>query len=109
MSLAPTLSSRPAPVRPGIGVFTGSGDAERARRATNSQGIPFRLALAACLMLGACSNPRPARANGAASWDAGRAAAYPDQRTSGWMRGMGAIDHGTFCISCHTALPYALA
>src|SRR5437660_10297551 len=61
------------------------------------------------LPLGTLSNRSSARDSGSASWDHKAAAAYLDQRTSGWMRGMGAIDQGTFCISCHTGLPYALA
>jgi squalene-hopene/tetraprenyl-beta-curcumene cyclase len=85
------------------------GAVERTRGQVNRRGIRFGLALAACLMMGAASSPRLARAAGPASWDAGRAAAYLDQRTTWWMRGMGAIDHGTACVSCHTALPYALA
>jgi squalene-hopene/tetraprenyl-beta-curcumene cyclase len=44
------------------------------------------------------------------SWDPKAAAAYLDQRQSwwiGWPRA--ARDHGTFCVSCHTAVPYALS
>src|SRR6266567_7171118 len=43
-------------------------------------------------------------------WNAKSAAAYLDQR-AGWWSGWksAARDHDTFCISCHTALPYALA
>jgi squalene-hopene/tetraprenyl-beta-curcumene cyclase len=44
----------------------------------------------------------------ALEWNPQAAAAYLDSRTKAWMSG-GAMDHGTFCISCHTALPYALA
>ena len=45
----------------------------------------------------------------ASSW-ASKAAAYLDQRESWWMAWpASARDQGTFCISCHTALPYALA
>ena len=44
------------------------------------------------------------------AWDAKAAAAYLDQRISWWMDWNGAArDHGTFCVSCHTAVPYALA
>lgn len=44
------------------------------------------------------------------SWNAKAAAAYLDQRETSWMGWSSAArDHGTFCISCHTALPYALA
>ncbi len=52
----------------------------------------------------------PAGASGAiASWNSKTASAYLDQRTVSWMHNGGAMDHGTFCISCHTAFPYALA
>ena len=45
-----------------------------------------------------------------ASWDARAAAAYLDQR-QGWWESWpkAARDHGTVCVSCHTAVPYALA
>jgi squalene-hopene/tetraprenyl-beta-curcumene cyclase len=52
------------------------------------------------------SAPAPARN----SWNAKAAAAYLDQRAEWWMYWPGAArDHKTFCISCHTALPYALS
>lgn len=44
------------------------------------------------------------------SWDHAAAAAYLDQRASWWMEWpKAARDHETFCISCHTAVPYALS
>lgn len=43
------------------------------------------------------------------SWNRASATAYLDQRMERWIHNMGSIDHGTFCVSCHTALPYALA
>ena len=44
------------------------------------------------------------------SWDQKAAAAYLDQRLSWWMEWPRAgRDHETFCVSCHTALPYALS
>jgi len=44
------------------------------------------------------------------SWDPKGAAAYLDQRARWWMGWKEAgRDHGTFCVSCHTTLPYALA
>jgi squalene-hopene/tetraprenyl-beta-curcumene cyclase len=44
------------------------------------------------------------------SWDPKAAAAYLDQRERWWMGWQEAArDHGTFCVSCHTAVPYALA
>src|SRR5436190_12212701 len=44
------------------------------------------------------------------SWDPRAAAAYLDSRAEWWMSWPNAArDRGTFCISCHTAVPYALA
>src|SRR5262249_52689504 len=44
-----------------------------------------------------------------ATWDRHGAATYLDQRAAWWMDWKPAArDHETFCISCHTALPYAL-
>src|SRR5215469_9209364 len=44
------------------------------------------------------------------SWDPRAAAAYLDRRQSWWMEWPRAQrDHGTFCVSCHTAVPYALS
>jgi squalene-hopene/tetraprenyl-beta-curcumene cyclase len=46
----------------------------------------------------------------ASSWDQKAAAAYLDQRASWWMEWpKSARDHETFCVSCHTAVPYALS
>jgi squalene-hopene/tetraprenyl-beta-curcumene cyclase len=43
------------------------------------------------------------------AWSPKAAAAYLDQRSSWWMSWpKSARDHETFCISCHTAAPYAL-
>src|SRR6266851_9237825 len=46
----------------------------------------------------------------ATSWDQKAAAAYLDQR-EGWWEAWpkAAREHETFCVSCHTALPYALS
>lgn len=44
------------------------------------------------------------------SWNPKAAAAYLDQRENYWMNwDEAAREHGTFCVSCHTAVPYALA
>jgi len=44
------------------------------------------------------------------SWDEKAAATYLDKREGWWMEWpKAARDHDTFCISCHTALPYALS
>ncbi|HXY06879.1 MAG TPA: hypothetical protein VEI52_03415 [Terriglobales bacterium] len=54
-----------------------------------------------------CSHPATKVSN---SWDPKAAAAYLDYRAGWWMEWTGsARDHGTFCLSCHTALPYALS
>src|SRR5580658_4938856 len=48
-------------------------------------------------------------ADEAGSWSPKGAAAYLDQRADWWIGWKSAQrDHDTFCISCHTALPYAL-
>lgn len=45
-----------------------------------------------------------------ATWSSKTAASYLDGRLDWWMNWPSAArDHGTFCISCHTALPYAIA
>jgi squalene-hopene/tetraprenyl-beta-curcumene cyclase len=50
-----------------------------------------------------------AASNDPGPWDSKAAAAYLDQRADWWMGWpQSARDHDTFCISCHTALPYAL-
>lgn len=44
------------------------------------------------------------------TWNAKAAAAYLDGRLGWWMGWpKAARDHETFCVSCHTALPYALS
>jgi squalene-hopene/tetraprenyl-beta-curcumene cyclase len=51
-----------------------------------------------------------AATNDAGSWDSKAAAAYLDQRADWWMGWDQSVrDHDTHCVSCHTALPYALA
>jgi squalene-hopene/tetraprenyl-beta-curcumene cyclase len=58
-------------------------------------------------LLAACSSPE---AEVAGTWSPKAAAAYLDQRADWWMGWQGAArDHGTFCVSCHTTLPYALS
>jgi squalene-hopene/tetraprenyl-beta-curcumene cyclase len=45
-----------------------------------------------------------------AGWDPKAAASYLDSRAASWATWSNAQrDHGTFCISCHTTLPYAMA
>src|SRR2546426_11999963 len=52
----------------------------------------------------------PQSAEAARSWSPKAAAAYLDGRLVWWMSWpTAARDHETFCVSCHTALPYAMA
>ena len=61
------------------------------------------LATASCVS----AQTAPARS---AEWSQAAAAEYLDARQSWWMTWpRAARDHGTSCVSCHTALPYALA
>lgn len=49
-------------------------------------------------------------AEAAPAWSPAKAAGYLDSRAIWWSSWNGAArDHGTFCMSCHTTLPYALA
>ncbi len=48
--------------------------------------------------------------DGGVGWSPSNAAVYLDSRAVWWSEWSGAArDHGTYCISCHTTLPYALA
>ena len=50
------------------------------------------------------------QAQESAAWSREAAADYLDGRQAWWMDWpTAARDHGTFCVSCHTATPYALA
>jgi hypothetical protein len=60
------------------------------------------------LALVACSHSSAAPSD--SSWDPKAAAAYLDRRMEWWISWKDSSrDHGTFCFSCHTAVPYALA
>lgn len=51
-----------------------------------------------------------ARVDDTPAWNRAAAGAYLDQRQGWWMTWpTAARDHDTACVSCHTALPYALA
>lgn len=51
-----------------------------------------------------------AQTGGTRSWDPKAAATYMDGRLSWWESWPAAArDHDTFCVSCHTSLPYALS
>ena len=89
-----------------------------------------RLSLAACLVAGIFAvcwhaetgaadsgnarataiSPAQPDAHARNSWDQKTAAAYLDQRAGWWMGWQRAArDHDTFCVSCHTAVPYAMS
>jgi squalene-hopene/tetraprenyl-beta-curcumene cyclase len=69
----------------------------------------FLASALAALALGFFPARSQAATNETGSWDSKAAAAYLDQRADWWMGwSQSARDHDTFCISCHTALPYAL-
>lgn len=69
----------------------------------------IRVFLTFCLLAGAaaCSHSETEADN---QWDPKAAASYLDSRQNWWMSWPGAArDHNTFCVSCHTAVPYALS
>ncbi|HLK62990.1 MAG TPA: hypothetical protein VKU19_06100 [Bryobacteraceae bacterium] len=64
--------------------------------------------LSACMLRLYAQGPAPSE--GTASWNPKAAATYLDDRMSWWMTWKSAArDHDTFCISCHTAAPYAMS
>src|SRR5262245_56541995 len=73
---------------------------------TNVRMICSLAALLVAALLTACSNP----AASGSTWSPTAAAAYLDRRTDWWMAWpQAARGRGTFCVSCHTALPYSLS
>ena len=66
--------------------------------------------IGACLSISICAGASLPRSDSPSSWNAPHAAAYLDKRAEWWMAWPAAArDHGTFCVSCHTAMPYALS
>jgi squalene-hopene/tetraprenyl-beta-curcumene cyclase len=64
------------------------------------------IGLAALLLVATARNP----AQSPGSWDKKAASTYLDERETWWMNWpKAARDHGTFCVSCHTAVPYAIS
>ena len=62
------------------------------------------------LVAGVFTASSPPETKASNSWNPKAAAAYLDQREGWWMAWpMAARDRETFCVSCHTALPYALS
>lgn len=72
-------------------------------------------AVRSALLIAVCAVPLhaqvPARsAPDSARWNEKGAAAYLDARIGWWMSwSTSQRDHDTFCVSCHTAVPYAMA
>ena len=67
-------------------------------------------ALAACLAALIFAADGPSSSTQAPTWSPKAAAAYLDGREDWWVSWNGAArDHQTFCVSCHTVLPYAMA
>lgn len=72
--------------------------------------------LGACILAAGCAatlfitaDEPPATAD-SASWSGKAAAGYLDSRLTWWIGWpVAARDHNTFCVSCHTVAPYAMA
>ncbi len=65
-------------------------------------------ALMTCGVLGVAL--RGAEPKDSLGWSPQAAATYLDSRATFWTTWPNAArDHGTFCISCHTTLPFAIA
>ena len=70
--------------------------------------LPVATALTTAIAIG--SNVNAGGPNETSGWDAKAAAAYLDGRANWWTTWPNAArDRGTYCMSCHTTLPYALA
>lgn len=67
-------------------------------------------ALGVCAITSLSAAPSPQAHGSSPSWNAKAAAGYLDGRMEWWLHWPNAArDHDTSCVSCHTALPYALA
>src|SRR5580700_5980417 len=68
------------------------------------------VSLVAAFALSFCAVLAHAASNDVGSWDTKAAAAYLDQRADWWLGWPQSVrDHDTHCVSCHTAVPYALS
>ena len=75
------------------------------KRTTRKLGLVVACALA-CL----CTSCRNSAANSRDHWNQKDATTYLDQHESMWTSWPTASrEQGTFCVSCHTAMPYALS
>jgi squalene-hopene/tetraprenyl-beta-curcumene cyclase len=67
-------------------------------------------ALASCFVAGVLAGDTPSPMVGSEPWSARAAADYLDSRVAWWVDWPHAgRDHQTFCVSCHTVVPYAMA
>ncbi len=70
----------------------------------------FSVLLATCVSSSLGAQDVSRSAADSVRWSASGAAAYLDRRIDWWMNWQTAArDHDTFCVSCHTAVPYAIA
>src|SRR5438270_13738432 len=66
--------------------------------------------LVTCFAQSPFAADKPSSTAGSTSRSEKAAAAYLDERLGWWMGWPAAArDHETFCVSCHTVAPYALA
>lgn len=80
------------------------------RARTEKLALLVRTAALCGTALAAVACSRGSAVSSDSSWDPQAAAAYLDRRMEWWSTWKSsARDHGTFCFSCHTAVPYALA
>jgi hypothetical protein len=72
--------------------------------------ISTPIAILTCAVSGLVGIAVRAQAPSERTWDPRTAAAYLDGRATWWSTWPNAArDRGTFCVSCHTAVPYVLA
>ena len=78
--------------------------------AMSSVKLPVRLSLAIIFLLALSDGQSQSGDRDTPTWDAKAAAAYLDNRAEWWLGWSGAArGQGTACLSCHTAVPFALA
>jgi len=83
---------------------------DRQHGMTDRAALVVRLMAMSSVVIGLLACSRSPSAPATLSWDPKGAASYLDRRIAWWMGWSNAArDHGTFCVSCHTAVPYALA
>ncbi len=71
--------------------------------------IVFAIVASACVTVSLFAGDEPSSKSDSAAWSAKSAAGYLDGRMAWWITWKNAArDHETFCVSCHTVLPYAM-